>query len=343
MQRKILFVDDDPILRKSIQPHLEDQREHFITVVARDGFEALKILQSSPFSLVVCDLMMPRMDGISLIKHLRENYPDIPTIIATGLSVDKVGDLAKSPDILAFLSKPYHPETLSSIILSALRREAEGGIMNDVSPAVFLQFVEIDARTCSIRVLDKNGRHGGMLYFLDGDLIDVRIDELRGIEAALKFFTWSTATLFLRNDCPPRANTINSGLQTIIMKAAGMRDEDESLPEEEGDSEDGPLADEAKVRIQLQPDAESNLVRLLRDQIGHACRPEDIDQGATVMAAVEQLQLLGEAAGLGDFHLGRLHDPHRERLLVLGPPAALVSLPTATAERLLAFLNDHER
>lgn len=343
MQRKILFVDDDPILRKSIQPHLEDQRSHFITVVARDGFEAVKKLQSAPFSLVVCDLMMPRMDGVSLIRHLREHYPDIPTIIATGLSEDKVGDLATSPDILAFLSKPYHPETLSSMILGALRREAEGGIMNDVSPAVFLQFVEMDARSCTIRVLDKKGRHGGMLYFLDGDLIDARLDELHGIEAALKFFTWPTATLFMRNDCPPRANTINSGLQPIIMKAAGMRDEDESLPDEEDDSEDGSLADGAKALVELQPNAESNLVRLLREHIGHACRPEDIDQGATIVAAVEQLQLLGETVGLGDFHLGRLHDPQRERLLVLGPPAALVSLPADTAERLLAFLNDHEK
>ena len=342
MKRKILFVDDDPILRKTIQPHLESQREHFTTVVAHDGFEAVKKLQGEPFSLVVCDLVMPRMDGISLINYLRNNYPDIPTIVASGVEKERIGDLATAPDILAFLPKPYQPQTLSTMIHNALRQEAEGGIMYDVSPAVFLQFVEMDARSCSIRVLDKSGRHGGILYFFDGDLIDARLDELRGIDAALKFFTWPTATLFIRNACPPRANTINSSLQPIIMKAAGMRDEDESPVAEESD-DDLPRQPEPQEQQPPEPDSEPNLVRLLRDHLGHVCRAEDIDQGALVTTTLEQLRLFGEAAGLGDFHLGRLDDERQVRLLVAGPPPALVRLPRETAERFLAFLDDHER
>jgi len=318
MQRKILFVDDDPILRKSIQPHLEEHREHFITVVARDGFEAVKKLQSAPFSLVVCDLMMPRMDGISLIRHLRENYPDIPTIIASGLSADKVGDLATAPDILAFLSKPYPPETLSSTILGALRREAEGGIMNDVSPAVFLQFVEMDARSCSIRVLDKKGRHGGMLYFQDGDLIDARLDELRGIDAALKFFTWPAATLFLRNDCPPRANTINSGLQPIIMKAAGMKDESDD-PEFPDDNS------KAEVETALPLD---DLVNLLEKETGIPCNPDHIQHDQTLAKVVLQLAELGAGSQIGNFQVGYIATGKTfDRILLPGHPPAVVTVP----------------
>lgn len=344
MRRRILFVDDDPILRKTIQPHLEKQHEHFTTVMAKDGFEAVKQLQLAPFSLVVCDLVMPRMDGISLIQHLRDNYPDIPRIIASGVAIEKIGNVANAPDILAFLSKPYRPEALCSLILNTLRREAEGGIMYDVSPAVFLQFVEMDARTCSIRVLDKRGKHGGILYFIDGELVDARIDDLRGMEAALKFFTWPTATLFIGNDCPPRPNTINSSLQPIIMKAAGMRDEDESAIDEGEDGEDRPIVEPAADHL-VPPEAElePSLVRLLHDHLGHACQAEDIEQSGAISAAVKQLQLLGENSGFGDFHLGRLDDGRQIGVLVPGPPPALLHLPKATANRLLAFLEEKER
>ena len=65
------------------------------------------------------------MDGISLIQHLRDNYPDLPKVIASGVAVEKVGNITSAPDILAFLSKPYRPEALCSLILNTLRREGE--------------------------------------------------------------------------------------------------------------------------------------------------------------------------------------------------------------------------
>lgn len=239
MLRKILFVDDDPILRFAVEKHLATYREHFSTVVAEDGFDALKKLQKMPFSLVVLDLIMPRMDGLSLVNHMRGKYPDIPIVIISGMPLEKMQQLAAATDIIDYLTKPFKAEELATIIMKTLRKEAEGGIMHDVSPAVFLQFMEMDAKTCTIRILDKTSKQGGILYFIDGRLVDARISDLQGIDAALKVFTWDAATIFLRNDCPPRKDLINSGLQPIIMKAAGMKDEsDDSLYLDDDDDQE---------------------------------------------------------------------------------------------------------
>ncbi|MBU1567870.1 MAG: response regulator [Proteobacteria bacterium] len=225
MLRKILFVDDDQILRYAVEQHLATYREHFSTIIASDGFDAVKKLKKMPFSLVILDLIMPRMDGMSLINHLRDEYPDIPIIIISGVPREKMQQLAAATDIIAYLSKPFQTDELVAIIMNTLREEAAGGIMHDVSPAVFLQFMEMDTKTCTIRIIDKVSKQGGILHFIDGQLVDARIGDLKGIDAALKVFTWDAATIFLRNDCPPREDTINSGLQPIIMKAAGMKDE----------------------------------------------------------------------------------------------------------------------
>ncbi len=255
MLRKILFVDDDQILRSAVENHLATYSEHFLAVIAGDGFEAVKKLKNMPFSLVVLDLIMPRMDGMSLVSHIRDKYPDIPIVIISGMPIEKMRQLATATDIIAYLSKPFQAEELVGIIMNTLRKEATGGIMHDVSPAVFLQFMEMDAKTCTIRILDKASKQGGILYFIDGQLVDARISNLKGIDAALKVFTWDAASIFFRNDCPAREDTINSGLQPIIMKAAGMKDEsgDSRFSDDDEDYKEDDNADETPKTSQ-QPD-----------------------------------------------------------------------------------------
>ena len=70
MIRKVLFVDDDQILRTAIEQRLSRQSDSFGLVTAVDGFDAVGKLKEHPVSLVVLDLVMPRMDGMSLIEHL---------------------------------------------------------------------------------------------------------------------------------------------------------------------------------------------------------------------------------------------------------------------------------
>ncbi len=239
MVRKVLFVDDDQIMLLAIEKRFAAYSDSFSMIMAHDGFDAIQKLKETSVSLIVLDLKMPRMDGMSLLSHTREKYPDIPVIIVSGYRTAEMYKLAKAKGVIAYISKPFQVDDLGKIIMSTMQKEAAGGIMHNVSPTVFLQLMEMEAKTCTIRILDKVSQKGGILYFEDGQLLDARIGELTSINAAYRVFSWDEVTIFIQNESAPRENKINSDLQPIIMKAVGMKDEsDESFMEEEATIEE---------------------------------------------------------------------------------------------------------
>ena len=71
-----------------------------------DGDEAYKVFSSIKFDLIITDLKMPKKDGMSLIKMIREKNKDIPIIIITGYGSDKTRATAKGYGVTTILSKP---------------------------------------------------------------------------------------------------------------------------------------------------------------------------------------------------------------------------------------------
>ncbi len=273
MVRKVLFVDDDQIMLLAIEKRFAKHADYFTMIMANDGFEAVQKLKETSVSLIVLDLKMPRMDGMSLLSHTREKYPDIPVIIVSGYRTAEMYKLAKSKGVIAYISKPFQVDDLGKIILSTLQKEADGGIMHNVSPTVFLQLMEMEAKTCTIRVLDKKSGKGGILYFIDGNLLDVRVGEMKGINAAYRVFSWDEVTLFIQNECAPRENHINSDLQPIIMKAVGMKDEAED-----------PLMEESSDVIEDAEIVDSDLLVDPSDELGSLELPDeffDVNEGVT--------------------------------------------------------------
>ncbi len=227
MSRNVLFADDDKAMLLAVEKRFAIYHDTFSMIKAHDGFEAVQKLKEYPVSLIVLDLKMPRMDGMSLLNHAREKYPDVPVIIVSGYRTAEMYKLAKAKGVISYISKPFQVDELGRIILATLQKEADGGIMHKVSPPVFLQLMEMEGKTCTIRIINQNSSKGGILYFKDGILLDGRVGELRGISAAYQIFSWDDVTMYIQNDCPDRTNVINSDLQPIIMKAVGMKDEAE--------------------------------------------------------------------------------------------------------------------
>ena len=107
---KILLVDDDVFILKTIGPALEAQG--YDVAVAQSGEEAVRELQSYNPDVVVTDLVMGEVDGISVLKSAKENDPDVMVIILTGF-----GDLPSAVDAIRldaddYLLKPCEPDEL---------------------------------------------------------------------------------------------------------------------------------------------------------------------------------------------------------------------------------------
>jgi len=115
MKKRILFVEDNHLLRQMYLMMMEGEEESWDAVAARDAREALKLMEQSPFEVVVSDMRMPGMDGIELMGVVRQLYPGSSRIILSGLS-DQV-EIARSLDSThQFLAKPFDIKALKATL-----------------------------------------------------------------------------------------------------------------------------------------------------------------------------------------------------------------------------------
>src|SRR5471032_3144331 len=144
MADRVLVVDDEQSLRKVLAATLS--REGYEVQVASDGEEALLLLERDGADVVVTDLVMPRMDGLSLLRRVVQKHPDIPVIVVTAHGkVDSAVEAMKA-GAFDFVTKPFEHAELKAIIAKAAR-QSDLNLRNVVPDAVAeRRFTEIIGR-----------------------------------------------------------------------------------------------------------------------------------------------------------------------------------------------------
>ena len=127
--KKLLLIDDDPNLILLVKDYLEFRGYNVDT--AENGREALEVLDQNVPDMIICDVMMPEMDGYALVKHIREepvtNRIPVLFLSAKGQSQDRVKGLNEGADV--YMVKPFEPEELVAQVessLSQLKRWEQG-------------------------------------------------------------------------------------------------------------------------------------------------------------------------------------------------------------------------
>lgn len=115
---RILVVDDMPIITSLISEYLMDQGYEAIS--AENGQEALELMEVSPVSLVVSDVMMPKMGGFEFIEKCRQFYPKVPIIVVSAKQDNQTRSMVTELGANGFLEKPINLEVLSKLISSTL-------------------------------------------------------------------------------------------------------------------------------------------------------------------------------------------------------------------------------
>ncbi|MBU4267765.1 MAG: diguanylate cyclase [Acidobacteria bacterium] len=116
--KKILIVDDDKAVRESLNDFLEFHG--FAVAAVESAAKALEILAKSDFDLVISDLVMPKMDGISLIKAIRESGRDIPFLVMTGFASIEYAVESMKAGAADFITKPLKFDHVMLIVNRAL-------------------------------------------------------------------------------------------------------------------------------------------------------------------------------------------------------------------------------
>lgn len=115
---KILIVDDDQTVRVSLERLLVS--EGYRVEVARSGIDAVDVLGTGGFGLVMLDLRMPQLGGMTVLQHLRKRHPEIPVVVMTGFPSIENAKEAIELGAFHFLLKPLDPDTTRGVVSQAL-------------------------------------------------------------------------------------------------------------------------------------------------------------------------------------------------------------------------------
>lgn len=112
----VLVVDDSPVSQRLLGYTL--QRQGYTIIAAGDGLEALEMLQKNQVDLVISDLAMPEMDGLSLLRHIRadQRYRDLRLIMLTASGQDQDREAAQAAGANDFLTKPASSRDLIATV-----------------------------------------------------------------------------------------------------------------------------------------------------------------------------------------------------------------------------------
>jgi DNA-binding NtrC family response regulator len=105
---KILVVDDEEVVRLSYLRTLSGQ--HCNVDVVADGKDALQMMSQQPFDVVLLDLRMPGMDGMTVLKTIKQKWPESEVIIITGYPAVESAKAAVTLGAYGYLAKPVGPD-----------------------------------------------------------------------------------------------------------------------------------------------------------------------------------------------------------------------------------------
>jgi len=121
--RKVLVVDDDPVVRKSFDRVLSNKG--YAVITAESGEEALRKLDEERYDIVYSDVRMPGMSGLEVAENVKARRPWTPVVIITGYGTEAAEARAKAAGVSSFLHKPLSPEMIEDSVRDTLAATAE--------------------------------------------------------------------------------------------------------------------------------------------------------------------------------------------------------------------------
>lgn len=249
---KVLIVDGDLDFLKTLKNGL-DKLHQFQVETAADGAEAIALMAHRPISVLVADIETRGLDSLDLLAHMTQKHGNTPCILMTDQGKPWFKQRLAQQSFLYHLEKPFEINKLASAIFIALNLRDEGENFQGMTMQSLLPLVEIQQRTCRMKVTAKKGENG-YLYFKRGTLFDAHYKDLNGEAAAREIAAWQRISVHF-SELPPHRTRMR--VKTNLMDIAGatwIRPEPKS-PEEVSPGEE-PVS---------EPDYKSVLDQLLSD------------------------------------------------------------------------------
>jgi CheY-like chemotaxis protein len=225
---KILLVDDDPDLLEMYREILEQLPSKPEIHSATSGSRAMALLETHPFRLMICDLRMPKMDGMQVLSIVRRKYPVLRTVVLTSVSDETFRSRVYALGVDLYWQKPstdHEIKMFRDCIEALLDRNDDGGFRGVQSKSL-VDIIQLECISHSSSVLRiTNGTLSGKIWIDDGELVDAETDHARGEEAFLKILSWRAGSFETLPPESSRARTIFQSYNALLLATAQALDE----------------------------------------------------------------------------------------------------------------------
>jgi CheY-like chemotaxis protein len=227
-RHKILLLDDDPDLLEMYRELLAQLPSKPEIHTAISGPRGMAMLEAHAFRLLICDLKMPKMDGLQVLSIVRRKYPALRTVILTSVADEQFRSRVYALGVDLFWQKPASEQETKlflECIESLLGRESEPGFRGVQSKSLvdLIQLECISQSSATLRIT--NGPLTGKIWINNGDLIDAETDGARSEEAFQKILAWRAGSFETLPPEPARPRTIFKSYNAVLLESAQAIDE----------------------------------------------------------------------------------------------------------------------
>jgi CheY-like chemotaxis protein len=225
---RILLVDDDPDLLETYRVLLGQLPSRPEVHTASSGARAIALLGAKAFRLMVCDLMMPRMDGLQVLSIVRRTHPQLRTVALTSVSDEEFRSRAYALGVDLFWQKPASEAEIRMFLEcleSLLGRETQGGFRGIQSKSL-VDIIQLECLSQSSLVLRiANGALTGKIWIQEGQVIDAQTDAQCGEPAFHQVLSWRAGHFETLPAEPGRPRAITKPYNGLLLESAQALDE----------------------------------------------------------------------------------------------------------------------
>ena len=229
-KHKILILDDDNDWLTLCREMLVALPSHPEILTANNAKRALSILESEPVRLLICDLKMPRIDGLQVLAIVRRRYPELRTVVLSGMEDEEYRSRAYALGVDLFWIKiemqqnsKLFIECLESLLGAAA--DSDNGFRGIQSKSL-MDIIQMECLSRSSTVLRiTRGPLVAKLWLKDGDLVDAEVEGVRGELAFQRLLAWKSGTFENLPAEPNRERTIHKPVNALLLESAQTLDE----------------------------------------------------------------------------------------------------------------------
>lgn len=251
-RHKVLLLDDDVDLLDMYQQLLTQLPSQPEIFTATSGPRAMAMLESEPFRLLICDLKMPKMDGLQVLSIVRRKHPELRTVALTSVADEQFRSRAYALGVDLFWYKPATEQEIKMFLEcleSLLGREVENGFRGVQSKSLvdIIQLECISQSSSTLRIT--NGGYTGKIWIHEGEVIDAEAGDLVGEPAFHKILSWRAGGFESLAPEPSRPRTILKSYNGLLLETAQAMDEKRAV---NGDGTTPPLSSTVPQLSQIE-------------------------------------------------------------------------------------------